>query len=199
MDSERVVGRNELVQVHERRVRVHAVSARTSRAITRSSRATTTSTAMGEATSTRSPPTGSSSTLDTPTEARRCSGQSSSAARSRSAPQEPAARGLSLATAHRAPRVIDPIRIVVAADHPPFRDGVVSSLRASEDIVVVGEAADASCALALVQQHLPDVALLDIAMPGGGIRAAAASRSLRRRRRSSCSPPPRTRTTCSPR
>jgi two-component system nitrate/nitrite response regulator NarL len=66
----------------------------------------------------------------------------------------------------------DPIRIVVADDHPLFRDGVVSSLRASDDIVVVGEAADASSALALVQQHLPDVVLLDIAMPGGGIRAA---------------------------
>jgi two-component system, NarL family, nitrate/nitrite response regulator NarL len=68
----------------------------------------------------------------------------------------------------------DPIRIVVADDHPLFRDGVVSSLRASDDIVVVGEAADASSALALVQQHLPDVVLLDIAMPGGGIRAATA-------------------------
>ena len=67
----------------------------------------------------------------------------------------------------------DPIRVVVADDHPLFRDGVVSSLRASEDIVVVGEAADASSAVGLVQQHLPDVVLLDIAMPGGGIRAAA--------------------------
>ena len=66
----------------------------------------------------------------------------------------------------------DPIRIVVADDHPLFRDGVVSSLRASDDMMVVGEAADASSALTLVQQHLPDVVLLDIAMPGGGIRAA---------------------------
>jgi DNA-binding NarL/FixJ family response regulator len=38
---------------------------------------------------------------------------------------------------------------------------------------VVGDAADAASALALVQQHLPDVVLLDITMPGGGIRAAA--------------------------
>jgi DNA-binding NarL/FixJ family response regulator len=65
------------------------------------------------------------------------------------------------------------MRLVVADDHPLFRDGVVSSLRAVEDIVVVGEADDASSALAMVQQHLPDIALLDIAMPGGGIRAAA--------------------------
>jgi two-component system, NarL family, nitrate/nitrite response regulator NarL len=68
--------------------------------------------------------------------------------------------------------VTDPIRVVVADDHPLFRDGVVSSLRASDNIAVVGEAGDASSALALVQQHLPDVVLLDIAMPGGGIRAA---------------------------
>jgi len=67
----------------------------------------------------------------------------------------------------------DAISIVVADDHPLFRDGVVNSLRATDDIVVVGEAADAPSAIALVQQHLPDVALLDIAMPGGGIRAAA--------------------------
>jgi DNA-binding NarL/FixJ family response regulator len=67
----------------------------------------------------------------------------------------------------------DAISIVVADDHPLFRDGVVNSLRATDDLVVVGEAADAPSAIALVQQHLPDVALLDIAMPGGGIRAAA--------------------------
>jgi DNA-binding NarL/FixJ family response regulator len=69
--------------------------------------------------------------------------------------------------------VTDAIRIVVADDHPLFREGVVNTLRATDDIVVVGEAADAPSALALVQQQLPDVVLLDIAMPGGGIRAAA--------------------------
>lgn len=67
----------------------------------------------------------------------------------------------------------DAIRIVVADDHPLFREGVVNSLRAADDIAVVGEASDAKSALELVQQHLPDVALLDITMPGGGIRAAA--------------------------
>lgn len=65
------------------------------------------------------------------------------------------------------------MRVIVADDHPLFRDGVVSSLRAIEDIVVVGEADDAPSALAAAQLHLPDIALLDIAMPGGGIRAAS--------------------------
>jgi DNA-binding NarL/FixJ family response regulator len=64
------------------------------------------------------------------------------------------------------------IRIVVADDHPMFRAGVVASLAAQPDIEVVGEGASAAEALRLVEQHSPDVALLDIAMPGGGLVAA---------------------------
>jgi len=66
----------------------------------------------------------------------------------------------------------DRIRIVVADDHPMFRAGVVASLAAQPDIEVVGEGASAAEALGLVEQHSPDVALLDIAMPGGGLSAA---------------------------
>jgi DNA-binding NarL/FixJ family response regulator len=66
----------------------------------------------------------------------------------------------------------DRIRIVVADDHPMFRAGVVASLAAQPDIEVVGEGASAAEALNLVAQHSPDVALLDIAMPGGGLSAA---------------------------
>jgi DNA-binding NarL/FixJ family response regulator len=66
----------------------------------------------------------------------------------------------------------DPIRVVVADDHPMFRAGVVGTLGAGEGILVVGEAADAGSALALARQQLPDVMLLDITMPGGGLRAA---------------------------
>ena len=64
------------------------------------------------------------------------------------------------------------IRIVVADDHPMFRAGVVASLAAQPDIEVVGEGASAAEALRLVEEHSPDVALLDIAMPGGGLNAA---------------------------
>jgi two-component system, NarL family, nitrate/nitrite response regulator NarL len=66
----------------------------------------------------------------------------------------------------------DRIRVVVADDHPMFRAGVVASLAAQPDIEVVGEGASAAEAVSLVGQHSPDVALIDIAMPGGGLNAA---------------------------
>lgn len=66
----------------------------------------------------------------------------------------------------------DLTRVVVADDHPLFRDGVVHSLQAAGDLTVVGEAADASGALRLAREHLPDLALLDVTMPGGGLNAA---------------------------
>lgn len=65
------------------------------------------------------------------------------------------------------------IRILVADDHPLFRDGVVASLNAADDLEVVAEVGDAEAALRGAQQYVPDVALLDITMPqSGGIRAA---------------------------
>ena len=66
----------------------------------------------------------------------------------------------------------DLIRTIVADDHPLLRDGVVSSLRTTGDFLVVGEAADAPTALELAREHLPDLALLDVTMPGGGLNAA---------------------------
>ncbi len=66
----------------------------------------------------------------------------------------------------------DSIHLVVADDHPLFLEGVVGSLRAIQDIVVVGQATDAAGALRLAIEHLPDLALLDITMPGGGLQAA---------------------------
>jgi two-component system, NarL family, nitrate/nitrite response regulator NarL len=68
--------------------------------------------------------------------------------------------------------VSEAIRVVVADDHPMFRAGVVMSLRDEEGMVVVGEASDADSALALARAELPDVIILDIAMPGGGHQAA---------------------------
>ena len=64
------------------------------------------------------------------------------------------------------------IRVIVADDHPLFREGVINSLQASGDVAVVGQAADAAGALRLAREHLPDVALLDVTMPGGGLQAA---------------------------
>jgi DNA-binding NarL/FixJ family response regulator len=66
------------------------------------------------------------------------------------------------------------IRVIVADDHPLFRDGVVTMLGAESDIEVVGDVDDAAGAVRLVRDFLPDVALLDISMPGGGLEAARA-------------------------
>jgi len=66
----------------------------------------------------------------------------------------------------------DTIRVAVADDHPMFRAGVVTSLREEEGIEVVGDAADGSAALNLARTELPDVMVLDINMPGGGLETA---------------------------
>ena len=67
------------------------------------------------------------------------------------------------------------LRAVVADDHAPTRAGVRAALEA-DGIAVCAEVADAPAAVAAVQEHRPDVALLDIHMPGNGIAAAAAIR-----------------------
>ena len=61
------------------------------------------------------------------------------------------------------------IRVVVADDHPLYREGVARSLTESGKFVVVGEASTGREALAWVRAERPDVVLLDISMPDGGI------------------------------
>lgn len=65
-----------------------------------------------------------------------------------------------------------PIRIVIVDDHPLFLDGLVATLSADEELEVVATAADAPSAVRACSEHQPDLALLDVAMPGGGIEAA---------------------------
>lgn len=57
------------------------------------------------------------------------------------------------------------IRVLIADDHPMFREGLRFTLERSEDVVVVGEAGDGMQALALAGEHDPDVILMDLAMP----------------------------------
>ena len=66
----------------------------------------------------------------------------------------------------------DVIRIVLADDHPIYRDGLARSLSDDAGIEVVGEASDGVEACEVVLRERPDVVLLDISMPrGGGIAA----------------------------
>lgn len=66
----------------------------------------------------------------------------------------------------------EPIRVLVADDHPLFLDGLVATLSADEEIQVVAVAGDAVAAVRAAREHRPDLALLDLAMPGGGLEAA---------------------------
>jgi two-component system, NarL family, nitrate/nitrite response regulator NarL len=58
------------------------------------------------------------------------------------------------------------IRIVVADDHPIFRDGLCKLLALEEDFEVVAQASDGRQVLEVIQQLEPDILLLDLKMPG---------------------------------
>src|SRR5580700_10415266 len=58
------------------------------------------------------------------------------------------------------------IRIVVADDHPIFRDGLCRLLALEPDFEVVAQAQDGRQVLDVLQQHEPDILLLDLKMPG---------------------------------
>ena len=58
-----------------------------------------------------------------------------------------------------------PIRILIADDHPIFRDGLRRLLEAEPDLKVIGEACDGAEAVKLARQLKPDIMLLDLAMP----------------------------------
>jgi two-component system response regulator NreC len=62
--------------------------------------------------------------------------------------------------------VVMTVSIVIADSIPAFRSGVRAWLEAHPDLQVVGEATDGSEAIRLVQQHQPDVLLLDLQMRG---------------------------------
>jgi two-component system nitrate/nitrite response regulator NarL len=58
------------------------------------------------------------------------------------------------------------LRVYVADDHPVFRDGVVLALKQRPEFDVVGHADDGRAALEDIRRLTPDVAVLDVKMPG---------------------------------
>lgn len=59
----------------------------------------------------------------------------------------------------------DQIRILIADDHPMFREGVVQSLASEKDFAIIGQASNGKNAIKMAKELLPDVLLLDITMP----------------------------------
>ena len=72
----------------------------------------------------------------------------------------------------------EPIRILIADDHPIFRFGMRTLLTSMEDMTVVGEAVTGEEAIQLTETLLPDLVLMDIHMPDiNGIEATSRIRA----------------------
>jgi two-component system, NarL family, nitrate/nitrite response regulator NarL len=65
----------------------------------------------------------------------------------------------------------DRIRIAVIDDHPLFREGVANTLRSNHAFEVMAEGNSADDAVRIAEVERPDIILLDVSMPGGGIEA----------------------------
>jgi two-component system nitrate/nitrite response regulator NarL len=67
------------------------------------------------------------------------------------------------------------VRVLVADDHPLFREAIVRTVRERPDFELVGEAADGRAALTAIRELRPDVAVIDLKMPElDGLQVVAA-------------------------
>jgi len=76
-------------------------------------------------------------------------------------------------TLHRIRKIPDAaqtVRVLVADDHPVFREGIVRALAANQHVEVVAEAGDGRTALDAIVAEKPDVALLDRLLEAGPVR-----------------------------
>src|SRR5437870_600239 len=77
----------------------------------------------------------------------------------------------------------EPARVLIAGEHPIFRDGLKRLLETEPGLQLVGEAGDGASTLQLVRQLKPDLLLFDLAMRDAGLdilRALAATSRLPR-------------------
>lgn len=58
------------------------------------------------------------------------------------------------------------IRLIIADDHSFLREGIKKTIQDESDMKIVGEAANANEALLIIKEMEPDVAIMDISMPG---------------------------------
>lgn len=65
------------------------------------------------------------------------------------------------------------LRVVIADDEPVIRSALADLIASDEAFRVVGTAEDAETAIRLVREHRPDIAVVDVKMPGGGGERAA--------------------------
>jgi two-component system nitrate/nitrite response regulator NarL len=78
---------------------------------------------------------------------------------------------------HRSAR--EPMRVVIADDHETYRQGLARAIRRFGTLDLVGEAADGTEALEVIREASPDIALLDVRMPGlDGLEVARRLREL---------------------
>lgn len=70
----------------------------------------------------------------------------------------------------------EPVRILIVDDHPALRMGLAAMLASRPDFRVVGEAGNTTEALAACAKLAPDIVLMDLRIPGGGVEATLAIR-----------------------